>query len=135
MFPFPVLATAVPPAICTVAIWKNPFLTSGSITSVCPKTVYPLAPLFGFQKQCDFCLGLLEILPNNQNKQGYVSLRGESGHICNNAPQCCSIICSFFVSFCVLFFLQSCLIQLLFNVFMTTACCFSPPPSLSFFSD
>lgn len=37
------------PAICTVTIWKNPFLTPGSIASVCPETVYPLAMLFIFR--------------------------------------------------------------------------------------
>ena len=36
------------PAICTVAIWKNPFLTPRSTASVCPETVYPLALLFVF---------------------------------------------------------------------------------------
>ena len=73
------------PAVCTVAIWKNPLLTSGSITSVCPKTVYPLALLFIFQKRCDFYLGFLEILPNNHNKQWYISLHGESEQYVDNA--------------------------------------------------
>lgn len=121
MFPFPILATTVPPAICTVAIWKNPLLTSGRITSVCPETVYPMALLFSFQKQCDFRFGWLAIVPNNQNKQCYRSLHGESEHICRQYSPSAALFlfCQLFFLL-LLFFIKSCLILLLFNDFMTT---------------
>lgn len=46
-----------------------------------PGNCLPAGTALHFQKQCDFYLGLLEILPNNQNKQECISLHGEPAHI------------------------------------------------------
>lgn len=73
-----------------------------------------------FQNQCDFYLGLLEILPNNQNKQWYISLLIESARLFREySPM---LLSNFFLIFFLkfLFYIMSCWIQLLFNIFMTT---------------
>lgn len=68
-----------------------------------PWNCLPTGTALCFQNQCDFYLGLLEILPNNQNKQWYISLLIESARLFREySPMLLSnfFLFFFFWSFC-----------------------------------
>ena len=91
------------PAICTVAIWKNPFLTPRSTASVCPETVYPLALLFVFRISVISTWVYLRFCLITKTNSGWqVSSENLHSHLENTPPVLLSnlLLFFFFWSFC-----------------------------------